>query len=701
MNQDIKYTCPANNAHYMIPGPQGDQGPRGIPGKDGRDGKNGRDGINGLNGRNGNDGAQGKEGEQGPRGYQGEQGIDGLNGPEGPRGPMGTFSGTVKQNLIPDMNGKISGGYSLGDKDHWYSDIWAKEGHFSEGSISIGDFKISTTEVNNVKSLVLPKNIIIGEPGIDGQQGAIGQKGEPGEQGPRGADGINGVRGPAGPPGTNGPQGPEGRMGIRGYKGDEGDIGEQGPRGEKGETGDTGDKGEKGDKGDQGDQVTAKTFTILIEDGKYSINNELNPNIYLLRGQKYLFDTTNVEGNSFWIITEETAYDIDVVYTDSGLINNGSANYNIIEFIVPYDAPKELFYVSQYDEALSGNIIIRDLTGNSLVEDLTLPNALTWTQVDISTYTYAQLAGIGNTPSNGGTDGIYNGVHPNPSATSGTDRKFSWNKEDFLFKRQLFNNLADDQLEDKFLGYNFNMKEIVRGGYIILYPMINESYNFTKLYISMNYRSAKFLLSGSNDKYNWTNLLDTNTSLGVKVTSNSNDYYTAVDSDANNSTYKFTFLNTNYYHYWRFKLIGNPVNNLAESTAIFRKLTSLNQSFNMLSNYSEDVNTINVPNDAFFVKLEGGPITIKYVNGTASTTGIRVIRLDSPDEQIPNYVHKSDENIAIIGPPENTTYNIVEEFTLTDDQAYYFIVYHGQGYNAQFSVSRGMSQFRINDFRFS
>ena len=40
MNQDIKYTCPANNAHFMIPGPQGDQGPRGIPGKDGRDGKN-------------------------------------------------------------------------------------------------------------------------------------------------------------------------------------------------------------------------------------------------------------------------------------------------------------------------------------------------------------------------------------------------------------------------------------------------------------------------------------------------------------------------------------------------------------------------------------------------------------------------------------------------------------------------------------
>ena len=412
MREDIKYTCPANNSHYMVPGPQGDQGPRGIAGKDGRDGKNGRDGINGLNGRDGNDGAEGKQGEQGPRGQEGEPGKNGLVGPQGPQGP-------------------------------------------------------------------------------------------------------------------------------------------------------------------------------------------------------------------------------------------------------------------------------------------------TWTQVKISTYTYAQLAGIGNTPSNGGTDGIYNGVHPNPSATSGTDRKFSWNKEDFLFKRQQFSNLVDDHAEDKFLGYNFNMKEVVNGGYITLYPINNESYNFTNLYISMNYRSAKFLLSASNDKYNWTDLIDTNTSLGVKITSNSNDYYTAVDADATNSTYKFTFTNTDYYHYWRFKLIGNPVNNLAESTPIFRKLTSLNKSFNMLSNYSGDLNAISVPTDAFFVKLEGGPITIKYLNGTASTTRIRVIRIDCPDEQINTYDHKSDENIAIIGPPENTTYNIVEEFTLTDDQVYYFIVYHGDGYNAEFSVSRGMSQFRINDFRFS
>lgn len=234
--------------------------------------------------------------------------------------------------------------------------------------------------------------------------------------------------------------------------------------------------------------------------------------------------------------------------------------------------------------------------------------------------------------------------------------------------------------------------------------MINESYNFTNLYITMNYRSAKFLLSASNDKYNWTDLIDTNTSLGVKVTSNSNDYYTAVDADANNSTYKFTFTNPDYYHYWRFKLIGKPSNNLQESAPIFRKLTQTNKSFNMLTNYSGTLNTINVPTDAYFIKLEGGPITIKYESGHELNAGARLVSFTDPDTVIPNYNVKSNDNIAIIGPSSNTDFNIVEEFTLTNDQVYYLLLYNPTDigpYQASFSIHRGNSQFRINDFRFS
>lgn len=532
MNQDIKYTCPANNAHYLIPGPQGDQGQRGIPGKDGRDGKNGRDGINGLNGLNGNDGKEGKQGEKGEQGFQGERGRDGLNGEMGPRGPMGAFSGAIKQNLIPDINGEISSGYSLGDKEHWFSEIWAKEAYFSAGSINIGNLKLSTKQVNGKSSLVLPSNIIIGDPEIGGEQGAIGQKGEPGEQGPKGIDGKNGVMGPAGPPGTNGPQGPEGKIGIRGYKGEEGDIGERGPQGEKGETGDTGEQGEKGDKGDTGGQVIAKTFNISVENNKYKINNSFNPNIYLLRGQKYLFNVINAKNYPFWIVTEKVLYNTENVYTN-GLINNGSDDENIIEFIVPYDSPNELFYVSEVVESLRGNIIIKDLTGDSLIEK--------WKNVDVSSNLFSENLEIG---------------HGNRQTTWITEDSnfFIWNNLNYM-SSTLINGYGYSQLEnfnilnDVNISYNNNVRNY---GFFILYPIANEAYNFTKMYINAldtEHTITNFIVEGSNDKDQWT-ILHECTGTHLLTTSSYN-----FTSGTSNGTYEYS-LNTDgrYYHYWRFRL---------------------------------------------------------------------------------------------------------------------------------------------------
>ena len=80
---------------------------------------------------------------------------------------------------------------------------------------------------------------------------------------------------------------------------------------------------------------------------------------------------------------------------------------------------------------------------------------------------------------------------------------------------------------------------------------------------------------------------------------------------------------------------------------------------------------------------------------------MRIVKITDPLGVISSYEYKLQENIAIIGPSNNSNYNVQEEITLTDDQVYYFIVYHGQGYNAKFSVTRGLSQFRINDLRFS
>ena len=54
-----------------------------------------------------------------------------------------------------------------------------------------------------------------------------------------------------------------------------------------------------------------------------------------------------------------------------------------------------------------GKYLITD--GINLIWDtVSSSTGSSWTEIDISSYTYAQLAGIGNTPSSGATDGIYN-----------------------------------------------------------------------------------------------------------------------------------------------------------------------------------------------------------------------------------------------------------------------------------------------------
>ena len=163
------YSASHPYSHYLRPGPVGKQGPTGEQG---------------INGRDGRDGKDGEQGEQGPRGYIGDKGEkgptgqDGSPGLRGETGPTGEFGGVVRQHLIPDIDGKVSGGYSLGDKDHWYSDIWAKEGHFSEGSISIGELKITSKVVEGKTSLVLPQNILLENSGQIGLQGPPGEPGK-------------------------------------------------------------------------------------------------------------------------------------------------------------------------------------------------------------------------------------------------------------------------------------------------------------------------------------------------------------------------------------------------------------------------------------------------------------------------------------------------------------------------------------------
>ena len=79
----------------------------------------------------------------------------------------------------------------------------------------------------------------------------------------------------------------------------------------------------------------------------------VNPMFTLTRGQRYVFNI-NAVGHPFWIKTTLTLGSVDAYY---GVSNNGTDN-GIITFVVPMDAPDELYYNCQYHTTMRGMIMI-------------------------------------------------------------------------------------------------------------------------------------------------------------------------------------------------------------------------------------------------------------------------------------------------------------------------------------------------------
>lgn len=82
--------------------------------------------------------------------------------------------------------------------------------------------------------------------------------------------------------------------------------------------------------------------------------NELNPPLYLNRGQHYQFNV-NAPGHPFLIKTERGT-GLDDVYPN-GVVNNGAA-VGIVTFKVPFNAPNTLYYQCQNHAAMGGKIIV-------------------------------------------------------------------------------------------------------------------------------------------------------------------------------------------------------------------------------------------------------------------------------------------------------------------------------------------------------
>jgi hypothetical protein len=98
-----------------------------------------------------------------------------------------------------------------------------------------------------------------------------------------------------------------------------------------------------------------------------------NPTLTLFRGTKYIF---NVSGsfakftNPFFIRTQPTSGFIQGLDYNTGVINNGD-DFGVVTFTVPFNAPNELYYVSQNSSQMVGkfNIVNSSATPFELIEN--------------------------------------------------------------------------------------------------------------------------------------------------------------------------------------------------------------------------------------------------------------------------------------------------------------------------------------------
>jgi len=98
-------------------------------------------------------------------------------------------------------------------------------------------------------------------------------------------------------------------------------------------------------------------FALTVVPGAYVIDSLSNPTLTVHRGQKVTFDL-NVAGHPFYLQTTGGGYSPANVYTD-GFSGNDQTSGRY-EWIVPEDAPDELFYQCEFHPVMFGKIVVVD-----------------------------------------------------------------------------------------------------------------------------------------------------------------------------------------------------------------------------------------------------------------------------------------------------------------------------------------------------
>ena len=91
--------------------------------------------------------------------------------------------------------------------------------------------------------------------------------------------------------------------------------------------------------------------------GAYEINGVNNPTLIVRRGQTYTFNL-NTPSHPFYLQTTGNGHQSADIYS-RGFSGNGQTSGEY-QWVVPQDAPDELFYQCKFHSVMFGKIIVMD-----------------------------------------------------------------------------------------------------------------------------------------------------------------------------------------------------------------------------------------------------------------------------------------------------------------------------------------------------
>ncbi len=99
------------------------------------------------------------------------------------------------------------------------------------------------------------------------------------------------------------------------------------------------------------------TLNIAAVAGAYEINGVNNPTLIVRRGQTYTFNL-NTAGHPFYLQTTGGGYQSANVYSNGFTGNSQTTGEH--QWVVPQDAPEEIFYQCKFHSVMFGKIIVVD-----------------------------------------------------------------------------------------------------------------------------------------------------------------------------------------------------------------------------------------------------------------------------------------------------------------------------------------------------